>query len=260
MADYKRSKVFEALLPAQSPEELELLNKDMQLNGILSPFIVWRETKILLDGHTRDRINKDKRYGFKPKLKFLSFKTEEEAKAWVIQHQLARRRMTDEQRTYWIGQLYLLRKQPHGGQKAAAEKGMSHGETSLSTAEQVAGETGLSRATVMRAAAFAEQVNSAPTEDKAAILAGEKELPKKPPRTIAGATKKPGSVTLDMEKLNHPCGMIERFLDQLCRAYGMVHPHADTVKESMEIAGSRRAFRAWKKDLEKEIAALRSRN
>src|SRR5438105_4298973 len=44
---------FERLCPRLTSEERDLLASSIVAHGVREPLVVWRETKILLDGHTR---------------------------------------------------------------------------------------------------------------------------------------------------------------------------------------------------------------
>ena len=99
---------FEALLPTQTAEELAQLEANIVEEGrCLLPAVVWKETGILLDGHTRVRICRRKRLP-RPKTIRLSFDSPEAAKRWMLKHALGRRNLSAEQQSLIRGNDYLI--------------------------------------------------------------------------------------------------------------------------------------------------------
>jgi hypothetical protein len=123
----------------------------------------------------------------------ISLPNRDEARRWMRQNQLARRNLTDERRTYYLGDEFNARKQPHGGQKA----GIRQNDGSVaSTAEAIAAEHGVSASTVERAGKFADAVNAIGEQNPAAkdaILAGATEVTK---AEVVGAAH-PGKLYCD---------------------------------------------------------------
>ena len=83
---------FENLLPPKTPEEYEALKEAIRNDGgARDPIVVWKEKKILLDGHNRYRICEELK--FKPPTIYRkSFWSREDAMMWVVKNQLADRR------------------------------------------------------------------------------------------------------------------------------------------------------------------------
>lgn len=85
---------FHDLIPPLKPEELEKLRKSILADGCLDPIKVWNDT--IIDGHNRYEICRENGRSFQTTP--MSFVNRDEAKAWILQNQLARRNLNDAQR------------------------------------------------------------------------------------------------------------------------------------------------------------------
>jgi len=165
------------LLVPLRDDERALLEQSVLAEGIRDPLVVWKRadgTRILLDGHHRYELATQ--HGLDYAIVEMTFETEDDAVLWVLQNQLARRNLTDEQRTLIIGRYYnMLKLAPH---RPSTEKEVNF--TSFSghnaTSRYVASLHGVSEKTVRNAGEFAEVVDAlAEIEPEAAarIVAGE---------------------------------------------------------------------------------------
>jgi len=95
---------FENLIPPMKPEEFKGLKESIVKNGydILYPIVIWND--IIIDGHNRYSICKEFNIEFSISEK--EFDNRFEAINWIINNQLNRRSMTNEQRAYLIGKRY----------------------------------------------------------------------------------------------------------------------------------------------------------
>jgi len=82
---------FRALIPPLSAEERAGLEEDIRRDGCRDRLIVWQEEGILLDGHNRYDICTQHRIKFGITQK--SFPSRDDARLWVIRHQLNRRNL-----------------------------------------------------------------------------------------------------------------------------------------------------------------------
>jgi hypothetical protein len=242
---FKINPTFEGLLDPLSEDEFKGLDSSIAREGVLNPIIVWKEKRVIIEGHHRYKIAKKRRLGFP--VKYLSFATEEEVVEWIIKHQLGKRNLSETKKRYHIGKLYELSKQTVGGQ----QEGVYHDDRPGTTASKVAEQVGASEATVNRAAEFARNVDALPEEQKAEVLSGKKKLPKQ--------HKKPKSGTRKFDKyvFDNECGAMLRWIDKVARNYGLL-TRTNTIKETPEILGLQRKFKewwkeftAWQKELEK---------
>jgi hypothetical protein len=78
-------------------EEYAQLRDNIQRDGLLEPITIWAEQSgTILDGHNRYAICQELGIGFRTKA--LSFLGIEAAKLWILEHQVGRRNLTDDQR------------------------------------------------------------------------------------------------------------------------------------------------------------------
>ncbi len=81
---------FRALIPTLAPDERQGLEQSLISEGNRDPIVIWKETKLLLDGHNRYDICTQ--HGIKLQTPVeLSFPDREAAKVWIINNQLSRR-------------------------------------------------------------------------------------------------------------------------------------------------------------------------
>jgi 16S rRNA G966 N2-methylase RsmD len=168
--------VQRALLPLRD-EEFQLLEQSVLAEGIRDPLVVWKRadgTRILLDGHHRYQLAR--KHGLDFSIVEMEFADESEAVQWVLRNQLARRNLTDEQRTLVLGRYYnTLKLAPH---RPSTENGVKFTPLSGShaTARQLGDTFGVSEKTVRNAGDFAKVVDAlaeiAP-EAVQRVLAGE---------------------------------------------------------------------------------------
>lgn len=172
---------LEELLPGIPAEEKEALRKSIESEGIRDSLLVWRMAndqgqtiRILVDGHNRYRIAES--LGWPPeRLPVVDYEFDdmEEVKGWIIANQLMRRNLTDIQRSYFRGKIYIARKQEHGGDRKSSGQ-----NDHLKTSEILAEQFGVSEKTIRRDAAFAKAVDELSPERQAAVLAGKEKLSK----------------------------------------------------------------------------------
>jgi hypothetical protein len=166
---------FRDLIPPLSEVELKQLHDNLSNRGCLNPLIVWKEEGILLDGHNRHKFCNES--GYEYDIKELTFASRDQAKKWIILNQLGRRNVSPDVAARLRGMLYLSRKRSvgeHTGNQHT-DSGLYQNDTipnNQSTREIVARETGVSPATIMRDAAYAEACDTLGIST-AAIASGE---------------------------------------------------------------------------------------
>jgi ParB-like chromosome segregation protein Spo0J len=164
-----------ALLPLRD-DELQLLEQSVLAEGIRDPLVVWNRDGeyVLLDGHHRYQLAQKHGLGFSTVE--MEFADESEAVQWVLRNQLARRNLTDEQRTLVLGRYYnTLKLAPHRPSTDNAVKFTAFSGRSA-TARQLGEMFGVSEKTVRNAAEFAKALDAlAEIEPKAAeaVLLGK---------------------------------------------------------------------------------------
>lgn len=170
MAEIRIDAEFRGLLRPLTEEERAQLEASLLEDGCLDPLIVWEQEGILLDGHHRHEICE--REGLDYKRARLSFDSREEAIAWVKRKQAGRRNLTAAQISYLRGNEYRAQKKTRGRPKKMAQTAL-FSETQGATADNLAEKHGIDQATIRRDAEFAEALDAARPEVKAAILNGE---------------------------------------------------------------------------------------
>jgi len=145
---------FRDLIPPLSNEELENLHISISNDGCLAPLIVWKQEGILLDGHNRYAFCKKCDYDFQ--VTEIKLPHRESAKNWIILNQLGRRNVSPDVAARLRGKLYLSRKNGNGGDRKSEESVAQNEQLKTDTAELIAQQTGVSRATIVRDAAYAE--------------------------------------------------------------------------------------------------------
>jgi len=144
-----------ALIPPLTEEEKRLLEESIVSEGCRDPLVVWGD--VLIDGHNRYDICMRRDVPFRVVQR--EFADKHEAKDWIIRNQLGRRNLTPEQRSYLIGKQYQERKRAQGG-TGANQYTREQTPQSEGTAQKIAAENKVSRATVERAAQFALAVDT----------------------------------------------------------------------------------------------------
>jgi len=149
---------FRDLIPAVTDEERVGLESDLLRDGCLAPLIIWREQRLLLDGHHRKDICD--RYGVEYSTREVSLPSRDEAKMWIIRHQLNRRNVAPYQRAELALKLKpLLAARAEERKLATLKRGderpdpptLAGREDTGETREQLAEKAGLSHGTLAKA-------------------------------------------------------------------------------------------------------------
>jgi len=163
------------LIPLRD-DELQLLEQSVLAEGIRDPLVVWRRNDelVLLDGHHRYELAQ--KHGLNFNIVEMEFDDASEAVQWVLRNQLARRNLTDEQRTLVLGRLYNQMKMEPLQRLSDSEDKLSSWSGCNATSRYIASLHGVNEKTVRRAGEFAEVVDAiAEIEPKAAevVLLGK---------------------------------------------------------------------------------------
>ena len=166
---------FESVIPPLAQLENDQLRQNiLEDQEVYHPIVIWGCT--ILDGHKRYKILKDN-----PQIPFrtrrLEFSNKYEAIAWICKNQIGRRNLSDAQLTILMGRRLEAEKMSHGGNRRNFEKiscPQNEGMKSR-TAQMIAEESGVSRATVERAGEYVRALDIAKEHDpniERDILAG----------------------------------------------------------------------------------------
>ena len=145
------------LMPLRD-DERALLEQSVLAEGIRDPLVVWNRDGeyVLLDGHHRFQLAQ--KHGLDFSTVEMEFADESEAVQWVLRNQLARRNLSDEQRTLIIGRLYnQVKREPL---QRSSVVNFTTVSGSAATARQVGSMFGVGEKTVRNAAEFAKVVDA----------------------------------------------------------------------------------------------------
>jgi len=87
---------IQKLIPPLAAEERRDLEASLLADGCISPLVVWHKHNILLDGHNRHAFCVE--HDIDCEVHEIVLGSREDAKAWVIKHQLGRRNLNESQR------------------------------------------------------------------------------------------------------------------------------------------------------------------
>lgn len=154
-------------------EESEHLERRLLEEGCRDPLVVWRrgaQELVIVDGHNRFRICNKHKISFS--FTEIEFEDLDHVKLWMIENQIGRRNLTQDQLCYYRGLKYLsLRKKKGGYRNMTAKR-----STEESTALLLSKEFNVSESTIKRNAKFAEILNRVGEADpvlKRKILTGK---------------------------------------------------------------------------------------
>ena len=180
-------------------EEYSLLEQSIIKEGCRDSLIIWEDT--IVDGHNRYKICKKHNIDFTTKE--MNFEDIDEAKLWIINNQLARRNLMDEQRKYYRGLKYEQRKNTEkfkGNQYT--QSGGGQNVPCQNTAQQIADEEGVTDRTIKRDYQYKKSIdtigNNLGEEVKSKILTGKLKLTDKDTKKIAEKTKEEQEQIIEM--------------------------------------------------------------
>lgn len=156
--DVKRNIVIlpelQNLIAPLTDEELQLLEQSILTEGCREAIYLWENKGefTIVDGHNRFRICQKHQIDFKFEIK--NFSDIEEVKNWMINNQLGKRNLTEQQKSYLRGLRYLSEKKQVGGSGKNQHSNVVN-LTTLRTAEKLAEVYQVSPKTIERDAQFA---------------------------------------------------------------------------------------------------------
>lgn len=161
---------FKNLLQPLPEEDYRGLEEDIEKRGCLNPIIIWN--KIVVDGHNRFQIcNK---LGIECAVKEIQFEDREEAKLWIIQHQLKRRNLNDFQRCELALRMKeIISQKAKENQRAGGGSVRMKSDKPVDTLEEMAQIAGVCKDTFFKAEKVIEKV---PEEVKERLRIGETKI------------------------------------------------------------------------------------
>jgi hypothetical protein len=185
------------LLRPLSPEERALLEAQLVEKGIREPLAVWVRggCAVLLDGNNRHEVACSRGLTFETR-PVKGIETLDDARRWIIRHQLGKRNLTPAEASYYRGLDYLASKQARGGDRKSNRQndGLIGSELGRKAeAHKVSERTILRDVKYTRAVDKIESVLG--EQAKAAILARDSRINKRDVPALARvAEKKPEEV------------------------------------------------------------------
>ncbi len=146
---------LQSFITPLSKDSKQQLEENIKMNGCLDPLTVWKKSNgdhLLVDGHNRYDICQRNRISFK--IRLVKFSSMDEAKDWMLNHQLGRRNLNPDQLSYFRGLKYERMKKKRGGY----DKVLSSGHSGDKTSEILAKEFNVSDRTILRDAEFAKGI------------------------------------------------------------------------------------------------------
>lgn len=142
------------LIP-HSQDEINHLEQNILREGCRDPIVIWGrdERLIIVDGH--NRYNICERYNLPFEYRVIEFEDVDRVKLWMIENQIGRRNLTQDQISYYRGLKYLSLKRKKGGFENIKAKGQVEHSTSLLLAK----EFNVSPSTIKRDYKYAEGLN-----------------------------------------------------------------------------------------------------
>lgn len=174
---------FKNLIPPLSHEEFDLLEQSCLAEGIRDAIVTWQG--FIIDGHNRYSIAQKHGLGFRTVEKEIA--TDADVIDWMINNQLGKRNITEEQKSYLRGKRYENEKNKQGGTGANQHKQSGQNVHSAKTCETLADEFNVNEKTIRRDAQFATGVDALPEVERKQVLQGKSDLTKKEVQSIGKA-------------------------------------------------------------------------
>jgi hypothetical protein len=218
----RQKNTIKKLLPKLTERAREMLEQSLVNKGCLEPLLVWGD--ILIDGNNRYEICS--KHGIPYETKEIEFDSMDEAKQWIIRHQLGRRNLTKDQYKHFLGELYKSEKKDAHRPPGPTQKGNKN--CPLKTADKIAKEYGVHPNTVKNAEKFADEVNADPELAQAVregtpvrkIKAERKKLEDAIAKSAAENTR-PDDVKMEMSKeLARRVGSVYSYMKEMINTLG----------------------------------------
>lgn len=230
---------FKKLLAPLLSDEREELERNILARGCLDPLKAWQG--VLIDGHNRYEICT--KHALPYKVTELSFNDRDDVIDWIIDNQIGRRNLTQQQTSYYRGvKQERLKKRGFKGNQYTENASCQN--VRKQTAQVVADQYGVSERTVHRDAAYARAIDAiaetAGEEVKQQILTSELNVTKKDVLNLASKPAEKQAAVL--EKIVSGEAKSMRDAERLTRK-------AETAKSAIMPSGKYRVIYAdppWK--------------
>lgn len=163
--DFTIDEDFKKLLPPLSDEDKKKLRRSIIKDGCREKLTVWKEERLLLDGHHRYGICKDSNRPYEVVWK--SFKSRDEAVKWILNNQRGRRNMNKFQWAEVVlkskGSFVALAKERL---KAKGKEGYQKSDKAVHVLKEMAKLAGMSHDTIHRVETILKEVAANPVNER----------------------------------------------------------------------------------------------
>ena len=169
------------LIPKLLPDETHLLEMNILSEGCRDALVVWNNKGeyVLIDGHNRYEICKRNKLEFKVEVK--EFTNIEDVKDWMIDNQMGKRNLSEEQKSYLRGLHYKREKGKLGENQYTKKSGGDNLSPASRTRDLIGEQYKVSGKTIQRDEKFAEAIDKLTGNDislKWQILSKQVKIPK----------------------------------------------------------------------------------
>lgn len=177
------------LIRPLSNDELQQLEDNIIAEGCRDALVIWKKEDeyILIDGHNRFGICQKHNIDYKIAIKH--FENIDEVKDWMLDNQLGKRNLSENEISYLRGIRYKNFKQKHGGdRKNLVNESSGQNDYLKKTSEKVAEQFKVSAKTIQRDEKYAEAIDKISDKDedlKWKILSRQIDIPKNKIEQIA---------------------------------------------------------------------------
>lgn len=226
MQKYTIDPEYKALLPPQTEDERKALEESILADGCRDALIV-DETNTIIDGHNRYEICTKHNIPFNVVVRH--FDSRDDIIVFICRNQIGRRNLSPDTLSYVIGLMYNLEKKKHGGDRGNKHTKLPTAQNEQlqgneDTSDKIAKETGVSRATVVRAGQFASAVDALSENEpsvKAAILSGKSGLTRKSVVEIAAMDEEKKKAAVDKIKAGEGRKVVDGMMaKRICKKCG----------------------------------------
>lgn len=202
-----------------SLEEFEQLRQNLIAEGCRDALIVWETAKgnILVDGHNRLRICSEQNIPYKTVSKH--FQNIDEVKDWMINNQLGKRNLTEEQKSYYRGIQYKNFKNKQGAKEGnlnAQKQSRQNDHFVMKTNELLAEQHKVSPKTIQRDEKYANAIDRIVQNNpslKWKILSKEYDIPKNKIEDLSNLdVKNLNSFLNEVEKFGYSKDLLDKYL------------------------------------------------
>jgi hypothetical protein len=168
---------FRSLIPPLQPDERTILEESLIRDGNRDPVVIWKETKLLLDGHNRYDICVAHNIPLKPAIE-ISLPDRDEARIWIIRNQFGKRNLSPYSRSVLalkLEDLYKTKAKENQGKRndLTSVRNLTNVTKPIDTKREIATIAHVSHDTIAKVKTIEAK---ATIEQKASLVSGESSI------------------------------------------------------------------------------------